>query len=105
MSEETADIRGTVFRGLGLASKLDFPTVNIKNENKTPSGIYLVEHKEYGKGVAFVLRRICEIHFFKRIEFEGQYLSCDLIQKINPPQTGGILDVFYNGITVTEKTT
>jgi FAD synthase len=91
-------MRGKVFKGIGLASKIGFPTINIINELNIESGLYLVNSSQYGNGVAFALPHICEIHFMKDLEFKDDYLECSIIQKVQPPNTNGVVDVFYNGI-------
>ena len=91
-------MRGKVFKGIGLASKIGFPTINITNEADVPSGLYLVNSPLYGDGIAFVLPHICEIHFMKDLIFKESYLECSIVQKVQPPNTDGVVDVFYNGI-------
>lgn len=92
-------ISGSVTKGIGLASKLGYPTINIKNELNINNGVYAVKHSVYGNGVAFVFGDKSEIHFLDTIDFKEIELSCDIIQKISPPNRGGgILDIFYKGL-------
>ena len=59
-------IIGRVVKGEGLASMMDFPTVNFINDSDIEPGIYRVEEEEYGDGVVFISRHLCEMHFLEK---------------------------------------
>jgi hypothetical protein len=102
---------GTVFKGLGLSSKMGFPTINIYNESKTPPGMYFVFHKRFGKGYMSVTPDVAEIHFLKEVEFLSRYLKCEIVNKISPPQKGfyknnlSPTDIYYAGVKYIEQLT
>ena len=79
---------GEVFKGVGMSTKVGWPTINIKNESKTGAGLYIVCHKKFGMAHAQITPDAAEIHFFKEIEFFDQYLKCEIVNKIGPPKKG-----------------
>jgi len=93
-------IKGQVSSGLGLARQLDYPTVNLYQESDD-CGVFLVEDKEFGKGVAFVMPNLTEIHFFSKITQHVNQIECEVLNKINAPENG-ILDYFYKGLYYAE---
>jgi FAD synthase len=102
---------GEVFKGLGMSAKLGWPTINIKNESKTDAGLYIVCHKKFGRGHAQITPDAAEIHFFKEIEFFDQYLKCEIVNKIGPPNKGfyknnlSPTDIYYAGVKYIEQLT
>ncbi len=97
-------IFGKVFKGLGLSSKMGFPTINIYNESKTESGMYFVHHKEFGKGYMSVTPDVAEIHFLNEILFNNDFIKCEIINKISYPKAGvyknhlSPTDIYYAGV-------
>lgn len=102
-------IFGEVFKGVGLSSKLGFPTINIHNESKTHPGLYIVCHKTFGMAHAQITPDAAEIHFFKEIEFSDQYLKCEIVNKIGHPRKGfyknhlSPTDIYYAGVKYIEQ--
>ena len=102
-------IFGEVFKGMGLSSKLGFPTINTHNESKTHPGLYIVCHKKFGMGHAQVTPDVAEIHFFKELEFFDKYIKCEIVNKIGPPQKGfyknnlSPTDIYYTGVKYVEQ--
>lgn len=100
---------GTVFKGLGLSSKMGFPTINIYNESKTPSGMYFVFHKEFGKGYMSVTPDAAEIHFLNEIYFDEDFIKCEIVNKIRYPKKGvyknnlSPTDIYYAGVKYIEE--
>lgn len=95
-------IEGKVIRGMQLSRKIGFPTINISNEARVTPSLYLISHKEYGKGSALVLNRYCEIHFINDLEFKDDWLQVnvtqDLIHPHYPPIEGTGFRIFWDGI-------
>lgn len=89
-------IKGQISSGLGLARQLDYPTVNLYQKSDD-CGVFLVEDKEFGKGIAFVMPNLTEIHFLSKITQPIEQIECDVLNKIDPPENG-ILDYFYKGL-------
>ena len=102
-------IFGKVFKGLGLSSKMGFPTINIYNESKTESGMYFVYHKEFGKGYMSVTPDVAEIHFLNEILFNNDSIKCEIINKISHPKAGvyknhlSPTDIYYAGVKYIEQ--
>lgn len=67
------------------------------------------------KNLAGVMRKLppdaAEIHFFKEIEFFDQYLKCEIVNKIGPPNKGfyknnlSPTDIYYAGVKYIEQLT
>lgn len=104
-------IFGNVFKGLGLISKMGFPTINIYNKSGTPSGMYFVLHKRLGKGYMSVTPDAAEIHFLNEIYFDGDFIKCEIINKIGHPKNGvyennlSPTDIYYAGVKYIEQFT
>jgi len=86
-----------------LASKLGFPTINLYIQSED-CGVFVVDHSEYGQGVAFVMPNLTEIHFMNPVEKSPEYLECKVLHKVDPPENG-ILDYFYKGLSYAENAT
>ena len=82
--------------GLGLARKLDFPTINLYHKSED-CGVFIVDEQDYGLGAAFVMPNLTEIHFFEPVKAEKDDLQYRILYKIDPPENG-ILDYFYKGL-------
>ena len=95
-------IKGKTSKGMGMARQLGFPTANLNRTAKTNKcGVYTVEDKNYGKGLAFVMPSLTEIHFFNPIDEPIEEVDCKIIAKVKAPNRPykGILDYFYLGIS------
>ncbi|MCH1473528.1 MAG: riboflavin kinase [Bacteroidia bacterium] len=92
-------LHGNVRKGIQLSRKLGFPTINVDNDmwGKDEYGAYIVNHIQYGDGIAFVMPSLAEIHFFNNIFFNDNTINVKIIRKINPPSTG-VLHHFYKGL-------
>jgi FAD synthase len=83
-------------KGVGLASKLGFPTVNLKINN-FKNGIYEVDSSKYGRGVAFITNNnTAEVHFMENCSCTEQTLLLKIIRKIDNVGNG-IVSAFYKG--------
>lgn len=94
-------IIGRVVKGEGLASMMDFPTVNFINDSDIEPGIYRVEEEEYGDGVVFISRHLCEMHFFRKIYCNKPTITFSLIKKITYPENvlgSSIGYIYYMGL-------
>lgn len=89
-------IEGDRSKGLGVASNLGFPTINLYRKSDD-CGVFTVKHDDYGFGVAFVMPELTEIHFFNPVKCPSTYIVCHVLQKI-PPYSNGILEYFYKGL-------
>jgi len=89
-------IEGSTSKGLGVASQLGFPTINLY-QTSDDCGVYMVADDDLGIGVAFVMPELTEIHFLGSVDNPPDYISCRVLQKI-PPHPNGILDYFYRGL-------
>jgi FAD synthase len=95
-------IKGKRSPGLGLATYLGFPTINLYIESED-TGVFIVEHEEYGEGVAFVMPSLTEIHFFNPVENPPDEIECKILNQIDPPENG-ILDYFCKGLEYAKNT-
>ena len=100
---------GDVFKGEGFASKIGYPTINILNASNTKPYLYIIKEKDYGDGCAFVTPDVAEIHFFKEVNCEKQFLSCNIISEITRPSKSqyanyiGVFDIFIMGLDQLNK--
>ena len=79
----------------------DYPTINMVNANDYETGVFIINNNQYGKGMAFVMPDLIEIHFFQEVDYKDNYISCNVIEKI-PSPPNGILYCFYKGLEVYE---
>tara|TARA_B100001063_G_scaffold247146_1_gene290589 strand:- start:7765 stop:8079 length:315 start_codon:yes stop_codon:yes gene_type:complete len=89
-------------KGYGMARQLGFPTANLNVSTPTSMcGIYWIEDKNYGKGLAFVMPTLTEIHFLNQIDEEIKEVDYQITSKIEAPNRPykGILDYFYLGLS------
>ena len=93
-------IKGQVQSGLGLARQLGYPTVNLYQESDN-CGVFVIDDKVHGPGIAFVMPRLTEIHFLSKITQPIEQIECTVLSKIDPPENG-ILDYFYKGLACDE---
>lgn len=88
---------GKIIKGLGLANKLNFPTVNLRIDNPVPCGIYLADTK-YGKITMIVGNELyyveCNFHNFTDEIIYQESITITNIQRI---QVEGTLSTFYKG--------
>ena len=89
-------IRGQAQNGLGMASKLGYPTVNLYQKSDN-CGVFTVNDKAHGPGIAFVMPNLTEIHFLSEVTQPVEQIECEVLNKIEPPENG-ILDYFYRGL-------
>ena len=89
-------IKGKRSNGLGLASELGFPTINLYVESED-CGVFIVDCSAHGLGVAFVMPNLTEIHFFEPVEDPADDIECEILYQIEAPENG-ILDYFYKGL-------
>ena len=89
-------IKGRVSSGLGLARQLGYPTVNLYQESDN-CGVFVIDDKVQGPGIAFVMPKLTEIHFLTPITEPIEEIAAEIVDKIEPPENG-ILDYFYKGL-------
>lgn len=94
-------IEGQTSSGRQLARKLDYPTINVANINNYETGAFVIDNDRYGKGIAFVMPDLIEIHFLQEPDYKEDYIRCGVIEKILP-SPGGILYYFYKGLEAEE---
>ena len=95
-------IKGKTNKGYGMAKHYGFPTANLNRTARTNKcGVFTVEDKNYGKGVAFIMPTLTEIHFFNHIDEPIEEVDCQIIAKVKAPNRPykGILDYFYLGLS------
>jgi len=83
-------------KGLGLARKLGFPTVNLYHKS-SECGVFMINERDHGKGVAFVMPNLTEIHFLDVVTEDKDVLEYEILEKVDGPENG-ILDYFYQGL-------
>ena len=82
--------------GQGLAKQIGFPTINIWRTSSN-CGVYIVNEKDYGLGVAFIMPKSTEIHFFKDVDSFKKELEYTIKSEVECfPDS--ILDFFYKGL-------
>lgn len=89
-------IKGRVSRGLGLARQLGYPTVNLYQESDN-CGVFVIDDKVQGPGIAFVMPSLTEIHFLMPLLGSVEEVEAEIVDRIEAPE-GGILDYFYKGL-------
>ena len=89
-------IRGQAQNGLGMARQLGYPTVNLYQKSDN-CGVFTVNDKTHGPGIAFVMPNLIEIHFLSEITHPVEHIECDVLHKIDPPENG-VLDYSYRGL-------
>jgi FAD synthase len=89
-------IKGQVQSGLGLARQLGYPTVNLYQESYN-CGVFVIDDKNHGPGIAFVMPRLTEIHFLSSVHGPILEIEAEIVDWIDPPENG-ILDYFYKGL-------
>lgn len=92
-------LHGNVRKGIQLSRQLGFPTINVDNDRwgKDEYGVYVINHIQYGNGIAFVMPSLIEIHFFENVLFDDDTIDVKVVRKVNAPSTG-ILHHFYKGL-------
>ena len=82
--------------GEGIGRRIGFPTINISRTSSN-CGVYIVNEKDYGLGVAFIMPKLTEIHFFKDVNSFKKELEYTIKseEEFGPD---GILDFFYKGL-------
>lgn len=89
-------IKGQVQSGLGLARQLGYPTVNLYQESDN-CGVFAINDKTHGPGIAFVMPSLTEIHFLAPVQGPIDEIEAEIVDWIDPPEHG-ILDYFYKGL-------
>jgi len=89
-------IKGQPQSGLGMARHLGYPTVNLYQKSDN-CGVFTVNDKTHGPGIAFVMPNLTEIHFLSEVTQPVEQIECEVLNKIEPPENG-ILDYFYRGL-------
>ena len=90
---------GKIYKGVGMAKQLNFPTINMILDNPVPCGIYLADTK-YGKITMIVGRTNqknaeCNFHNFSNEITNQDVITIINIQKIYID--GDFLNTFYCG--------
>ena len=93
-------IEGRPESGNGFARQLGYPTVNLYQESDN-CGVFVIDDKNHGPGIAFVMPRLTEIHFLSKITQPIEQIESTVLNKIDPPENG-ILDYFYKGLACDE---
>lgn len=94
-------IEGKTHSGIQLSRSVDYPTINAVNCNNYEPGAFIIDNEHYGKGIAFVMPDLIEIHFFQETDYRDDYIRCNVVKKILPPPNG-ILYYFYKGLETLE---
>jgi len=89
-------IKGQVQSGLGLARQLGYPTVNLYQKSDN-CGVFVIDDKNHGPGIAFVMPSLTEIHFLTPVHGPIDEIEAEIVDWIDPPENG-ILDYFYKGL-------
>ena len=96
------DLKGEVIKGIGLASKLGFPTINITNDLNIEPNVYFIVHKHHGLGSAIVMKDYCEVHFMDEPQNKEEYLECKILKGIftegKEPNEGTVARLLYDGV-------
>lgn len=93
-------IEGSPESGNGFARQLGYPTVNLYQESDN-CGVFVIDDKNHGPGIAFVMPRLTEIHFLTPVQGPIDEIEAEIVDWIDPPENG-ILDYFYKGLECDE---
>lgn len=95
-----ADFTGITVKGLGEASKMGYPTINLDLLKDIDCGAYTV-NTEYGPGIMFVFasQRSAEVHLLKSNPtiYRGITMKFNGLEKIIQKSKDGIIATFNNG--------
>ena len=89
-------IEGKPESGNGFARQLGYPTVNLYQKSDN-CGVFVIDDKIQGPGIAFIMPRLTEIHFLMPLLGPVTHIEAEIVDKIDPPENG-ILDYFYKGL-------
>lgn len=98
LTETPTSIHGTRFKGIGLASMLGFPTVNLRLNEKVPCGMY-TGSTEFGDVTLIVLQNnAAECHFITYSP-DIDYFDSIIIENMKqvPSSPGSIIDIYNRG--------
>jgi FAD synthase len=89
-------IEGKPESGNGFARQLGYPTVNLYQKSDN-CGVFVIDDKVQGPGIAFVMPSLTEIHFLMPLLGPVDEIEAEIVDRIDPPENG-ILDYFYKGL-------